>query len=122
MAASNLQRGDALLELSELIQAFQLVDTSCPDHEERFAMLSEQEVVYEVADYAAKPDTPFTTSWRRRICEWLFQVSNILGLCHCSLSILPVRFLVAWTKNKIYFFVAFGLARDPNFLESLSLR
>jgi len=82
--ASLISDEPALSQVSELVLAFQLVNGAVIDPQERYQCLVESEDTYAFSDYASKPGTPFSTNWRRRIAEWLFQVRSH-GPCPGSL-------------------------------------
>ncbi|GMI40871.1 hypothetical protein TrCOL_g4338 [Triparma columacea] len=95
--------------ISELISSFRLVNDCTVDIPERYQALVQSEIVYAAEDYASAPGTPFSTSWRRRIAEWLFQVADAYHLSretvNISMSFLD-RYLSKTTVNKKYFQLA----------------
>ena len=65
---------------SELIAGFSFVDhaNETVSVSERCRVLLEMECLYKVEDYASRQATvTVSTSWRRRIVEWLYQVSSL---------------------------------------------
>jgi len=97
---------------SELITTFSFVDDAngTAGLEERVEALRDVEVLYKVEDYASRQQqATVSTSWRRRIVEWLYQVADAYHLSRETVGIAMNfldRYLSTTACNKKFFQLA----------------